>query len=309
MSSSPANQPTPPLAPPTHVGGNLQAGIDVGALFTKVLLLRNGKDVVGTDARPTTMEPEKLAREMVDGLVLRLGLGKNDLSRIIATGQGRRSIGFARGARTEITAFARGAHLLRPDVQVVVDIGGQGIRAMRLGEMGIVADFRTNDKCSTGTGCFLDTMATALEVDMENAGELSMGSKTPETVSCTCTVFAESEVVSLVAKGRDKQDILAGLNVMVSKKVRAMINSMGSHGVVMVAGGVAQNPGVIKSIRELVDREIVVPENPRFLGALGAAAMVAGPSTSSGGEDAPVAATQAENARSFLRALFGGERG
>lgn len=252
-------------------------GIDVGAIHTKVLLLKEGRDVMGMKVLPTTMEPDKLADQMIKSLLEKHGVQKNQIVHIVATGQGRKAIRFADLARTEITAFARGAYFLYPEVEVAVDVGGQGIRVMKMGEMGIISDFRTNVKCSSCTGCFLDTMAMALDVGIEKIGELSLDSLNPETISTTCTVFAESEVVSLVAKGKNKEDILAGLNAMVAKKVGVLINATRSRGPVFLGGGVGLNVDVIKRLKERLNRDIYVPPNPQFVGALGAALLAPKP--------------------------------
>ena len=246
-------------------------GIDVGAISTKLIILKDGEGVAGTMKSPTSMEPGKLAERMLNDLLKDKGIDREEVLHIVSTGQGRKSVRFADIQRTEITAFSKGAVHIHPDVEVVVDIGGQGIRIMKIGDMGIISDFRTNDKCSSGTGCFLDAMANALEVGIERSGEMALKSENPENVYNTCTVFAESEVVSLMAKGKSKEDILAGLNSMVARKIGAMINSVGSSGKVMVAGGVANNKGVVKEIENVTQRDIIVPPDPQFLGALGAA--------------------------------------
>jgi predicted CoA-substrate-specific enzyme activase len=248
-----------------------ELGIDVGAIHTKILLLREGKDVVGMKVLPTTMEPDKLVEGMLSSLLKEHSLTKNQIVHIVATGQGRKAIKFADLARTEITAFARGAYFLYPKAEVAVDVGGQGIRVMKMGEMGIISDFRTNVKCSSCTGCFLDTMAMAMNVDIDKIGELSLDSLNPESISTVCTVFAESEVVSLVAKGKKKEDILAGLNAMVAKKVGVLINATRSRGPVFLGGGVGLNVDVIKRLKERLERDIFVPKHPQFVGALGAA--------------------------------------
>ncbi len=253
-------------------------GIDVGSISTKVIILKDGKDVVGRKSEPTSMEPDKLANTMVTALLKEKGLELGDIKYVVATGQGRKSIRFANMARTEITAFAKGAFFLLPDAEVAVDAGGQGTRVMKMGEMGIISDFRTNVKCSSCTGCFLDTMAMALDVGIEDVGELSQKAANPESINTTCTVFAESEVVSLVAKGKSKEDILAGLNDMVAKKIGRLINATRSRGSVFVGGGVGLNTDVIEKLTERLDRRIFVPDHPQFVGALGAALMAPRPS-------------------------------
>lgn len=246
-------------------------GIDVGAISTKVVVFQPKKGIIQQMVRNTSMEPGKLASTMVEDLLKENGVNRDDIAFIIATGQGRRSVKIADLARTDITSFARGAHHLCGDAEIVVDIGGHGIRVMRMGEMGIIEDFRTNDKCSTGTGCFMDTMAMALEVEIDDVGERSMHSKLAEHVNASCTVFAESEVVSLIAKGKRTDDILAGLHQMVARKIVSLVNSTRSKGKVFVCGGVARNEGVVKELEKIIDREMFVPEDPHLVGALGAA--------------------------------------
>ncbi len=260
-----------------HTYEYYEIGIDVGAISTKVILLAEGKEVIGTTVRSTSMEPNKLVKEMVDQLLEDHDVSPANIKHIVATGQGRKAIGTADMARTEITAFSKGAHFLYPEARIAVDIGGQGIRVMTLGEMGIISDFRTNDKCSSGTGCFLDAMAIAMETDIEKMGVLSCDSIQPEAISTTCTVFAESEVISLVARGKDNKDIIAGLNAMVAKKIAALINATRSHGPVFLGGGVALNKGVIGKLREILARELYVPSEPQFVGALGAAILAPKP--------------------------------
>ncbi|MFO8050448.1 MAG: acyl-CoA dehydratase activase [Thermoplasmatota archaeon] len=246
-------------------------GIDAGAISTKVLIMGKDNGIAGHIQANTTMEPGKLAGSLMMKLLEEKGIHRTEISHIVATGQGRRSVELADLARTDITTFAKGAHFIDPDVDIVVDIGGHGIRVMRMEEMGVISDFRTNDKCSTGTGCFMDTMAAALEVSIEEAGERSLHSKLAEHVNASCTVFAESEVVSLIAKGKRTDDILAGLHKMVARKIVSLVNSTQSKGRVMVCGGVARNEGVIKEIRGSIDREVMVPELPHMVGAMGAA--------------------------------------
>lgn len=250
--------------------GPYDLGIDVGAISCKLLMMKDG-EIVGTNLGNTSMEPGKLAEKLMKQLLDEIKLDRKDIGYIVATGQGRRSVEFADMARTEITSFAKGAHSIDPEVEVVVDIGGHGIRVMKMGEMGIISDFRTNDKCSTGTGCFMDTMAHALEVEIEDVGERSLHSKLAEHVNATCTVFAESEVVSLIAKGKVTEDILAGLHQMVSRKIVALVNSTQCKGKVLVCGGVALNIGVVEELRKTINRKMIVPEMPHMMGALGAA--------------------------------------
>jgi len=265
-------------------GGCFELGIDVGAITTKVILLEDGKTLISSLVRPTSMEPGKLVDGMVTTLLQEHDLSMGSIRNIVATGQGRKAIAIATMARTEITAFAKGAYFLYPDVQIAVDIGGQGVRVMKIGEMGIISDFRTNDKCSSGTGCFMDTMAVALEVSIDSMGDLHE-SIHPESISTTCTVFAESEVVSLIAKGKSKEDIISGLNSMVAKKIASLINATRSHGPVFLGGGVALNSGIIEELKKILDHEIIVPSDPQFVGAIGAAVLAPKPDSDGTDDD------------------------
>ncbi|MCK5560596.1 MAG: hypothetical protein KAJ51_08390, partial [Thermoplasmata archaeon] len=212
-----------------------------------------------------------------------------DLDYIVATGHGRRIIDFANTAKPEIMAVAKGAKSLHKATRLVIEIGGQGIRIIAMNKDGTVDNFSTNDKCSAGTGCFLDTMAFALGVELKDLGNLSETSTKPENVSTKCTIFAESEVVSLVARGKHKEDIIAGLHESVAKKVTTMAkpyltkilgagskspSPQGPNGAaVFFAGGVAQNPGVRAALEKTLGTKVYTPKNPQIITALGAALM------------------------------------
>jgi predicted CoA-substrate-specific enzyme activase len=245
-------------------------GIDVGALYTKIILVRNGK-ILDTMMEATTMEPNALAWKMYRKMLRKNRIKKGVIKGIVATGQGKGSIRFASMETTEISAFARGAKELLPSVRMVIDVGGQGIRITELDPAGVVSSFKTNDKCSSGTGTFLDTMAASLGVDADAMGPLGCSSNCPSCVVATCTVFAESEMVSLVAKKVPKEDIIGGLNQMVAKKVSAVAKSVGIKGDVLLAGGVARNEQVEKELRSRFKHEVFIPENPQYVGAYGAA--------------------------------------
>lgn len=247
-------------------------GIDVGALYTKMVLVRGGK-VIDRSMESTTMDPGTLAGEMLERMLERNGIDRGKLRGIMATGQGKGSLDLADGGTTEISAFATGGREIIPDVRMVIDVGGQGIRVSELDEEGIITSFRTNDKCSSGTGTFLDTMAASLGVDPEEMGPLGCNADCPSCVVATCTVFAESEMVSLVAKKVNRKNIIGGLNRMVAKKISAVAKSLGVKGDVMLAGGVALNENVVDELRKRLKHRVEIPEHPEYVGALGAALM------------------------------------
>jgi len=198
------------------------AGIDVGSTTTKSVIM-DGNRIVSGSVVESGMFPKKAAIKSLDAA---LGLGNieyEDLGKVASTGHARKVVDFANDQKPEITATAVGARWIRPDTKIVIDIGGQGIRICKLAPDGTVEKFVTNDKCSAGTGCFLDTLAMALEVGLEDLGDLSQQAKTVCNMTTKCTIFAESEMVSLVARGTPKEDIIAGLHDSVAKKVSAMI--------------------------------------------------------------------------------------
>jgi len=201
---------------------------------------------------------------------------REELAAVVATGNGRRAIPFATRDMTEIMAFARGARQLLPATRTAIDLGGQGIRVIALSDQGTVVKFLTNDKCSTGTGCFLEVMAAALDTRTEELGRLALASRVHHNISNTCTVFAESEVVSLVARGKSKEDIIAGLLDAMAAKVRTMVNQVGLKREVLFGGGVARNIGAVRALEAALGVQLRVPENPELVGALGAAVSAGG---------------------------------
>jgi predicted CoA-substrate-specific enzyme activase len=217
------------------------------------------------------MDTNEQSRNMLKKALEMVGEPTGSEVEVISTGAGRKNVLFAHEQKTDYITFTTGARYLHPAARIVIDIGGQGIRIVELDEMGVMQNFRTNDKCSTGTGCFLETMSLALNVEHEDMGQLGQYAKQPCRIHAICTVFAESEVVSLVAKGRPKEDILSGLYGMVSRKVSAMIRSMGLKRDVVAVGGVARNDGIIKALEGAIHTDVVVPRHPHMVGALGAA--------------------------------------
>lgn len=270
----------------------LSAGIDVGTLYTKLVLMKDDV-VVAMLMERTTMDSATQSRNMLDKALDMSGMPREAEVEVESTGAGRKNVPFASAQKTDYITMTTGARYLHPAARIVIDIGGQGIRIVELDEMGVMQNFRTNDKCSTGTGCFLETMSIALNVEHELMGELGMAAKAPCRIHAICTVFAESEVVSLVAKGRPKEEILAGLYGMVSRKVAAMIRSMGLKRDVVAVGGVARNKGIIEALEKAIHTEVVVPRYPHMVHALGAAMGAASRARRMGASRSPPATAQA----------------
>jgi len=247
--------------------------VDIGALWTKMAVVEGGK-VLATGAIRSTMKPAGPVKDLADQLLKKACLPSVDV-KLAATGVGRKNIPGA-SQLTDLMAFSKGARFLHPPTRIIVDLGGQGVRLIELDADGIMSNFTTNDKCSTGTGCFLDIMAAALGVDPAYMGTASQNAREPAVINTSCTVFAESEVVTLVAKKRPKEEIVAGLNEMVAKKVVAMIKVAGTKGDLMLAGGVAMNAGVVGAIERELGRKLVLPPEPNMVGAIGAAVSLGG---------------------------------
>ena len=195
----------------------------------------------------------------------------NDVKGVVATGYGRISVPFADKKVTEITCHARGVHHLIPEVKTIIDIGGQDSKGIRVDEAGNVIDFVMNDKCAAGTGRFLEVMAKALELGVDELGSISLESKNPCRISSVCTVFAESEVVFLRAEGRARENIIAGIHKSIASRIGAMMSQIGREEVMVLTGGVAKNRGVIKALEDELKITMSIPENPQVTGALGAA--------------------------------------
>jgi len=246
------------------------AGVDVGAVSAKTVILDQG-EIAGYAILPTGYDIPKIAREVTELALEKAKLAMDDLDYIVATGYGRRSTPFANEAITEITCHARGASWVIPETRTVIDIGGQDSKAIRVDARGNVVEFVMNDKCAAGTGRFLEVMARALDLDIDEFASISLTGKHPCRISSVCTVFAESEVVSLRAEKKRREDIIAGLHKSVANRVGAMAKQVGIEDLVVFTGGVAKNKAVLRALEEELGHEITVPEEPQIIGALGAA--------------------------------------
>ena len=248
----------------------ITAGIDVGSRTTKVVILKNGK-WFGEKIMPTGTNSIKRAEKVLEKALENIGLTKDKLNYIVATGYGRVNISFADEKITEITCHGFGAYKLFPETRTIIDIGGQDSKVISLDENGRVDDFIMNDKCAAGTGRFLEVMAENLEVPLEDIGEVSLRADKGANISSTCTVFAESEVISLVAEGVKKSKILRGLHKAIVKRLTGMVYRIGLNKEVTMTGGVCHNDGVYKILEKELGLTINRPEKPQYVGAFGAA--------------------------------------
>ncbi|MCE5322251.1 acyl-CoA dehydratase activase [bacterium] len=252
----------------------ITAGIDIGSLSTDAVVLKDGR-ILSYSVIPTLSSSESAASKAYESALERAGLTEFDISRVVATGYGRSSTDIADKAVTEITCHAIGARKLFPEAMSVIDIGGQDSKVIRLTGDGRVEDFAMNDKCAAGTGRFLEVMARALGTELTSLGALSESSAQDVRISSTCTVFAESEVVALVAKGLPKEDIIRGLHMSIAERIYGMVVRLRCVAPFVMTGGVAKNSGVARAIETRLDTKLIVPDEPQIVGALGAAVMAA----------------------------------
>lgn len=248
----------------------LFCGLDIGAATTKAVLLNDGT-MVSYSVVPTGQSVGLATDRVLNEATRKLGPGVADLARVFTTGYGRHSVPFAHRAVSEIICHAKGANFLLPSTRTVIDIGGQDSKVIALDEVGNVTNFVMNDKCAAGTGRFIEVMANVLELPLEEMGALSLRSGKPCMISSTCTVFAESEVVSLRAKGESREDLIAGIHKGIASRTITMGRSVGFNKDVAFTGGVAKNVGVKRYLELAIGSPIVVPEEPQIIGALGAA--------------------------------------
>lgn len=248
----------------------ITVGIDVGSITTKAAVVKDGK-LLADAVMSTGYNAQDAGEKIFEKTIAELDIDAEAVDRIVATGYGRKSVAFADKAITEITCHAAGAHYLNPAVRSIIDIGGQDSKAIVADENGGVRDFAMNDKCAAGTGRFLEVMARALEVDINDFGEVSLKADTPAKISSLCTVFAESEVISLIAKGERRENIIAGIHASIAARVAAMAARIGLAAPVMMTGGVAKNKGVVAALEEKLGHPIEVSPKTQVTGAIGAA--------------------------------------
>lgn len=253
----------------------ISVGVDVGSISAKAVVMGAG-GVLAADVMLTGYNSRGAGRQVYERVLAAADLRPEQVDRIVATGYGRNSIDFAHKAVTEITCHAAGAYYLDAAVRTIIDIGGQDSKVIALDAKGKVRDFAMNDKCAAGTGRFLEVMARALELDLDAFGDLSLAAERAAPISSMCTVFAESEVISLIAKGEERANIIAGIHAAIAARVAAMAKRVGLRPKVMMTGGVARNAGVVKALEAKLEIPLVVSEQAQITGALGAAIIAAG---------------------------------
>jgi len=246
------------------------AGVDVGAITAKAAILNDG-ELLATAIMLAGYDRATAAVQVLDQAVTQARLTRQEITRLVGTGYGRIQVPGADRTVTEITCHARGAYHLCPTTHTVIDIGGQDSKGISVGQGGKVLDFVMNDKCAAGTGRFLEVMAHALEEDLVNFGEVALSTSRRARISSTCTVFAESEVITHVTSGVAKAEVIAGIHDSITSRVATMAGRISVRDDVVLTGGVARNIGVVRMLEEKLDHRIVVPKHAQLAGAIGAA--------------------------------------
>ena len=246
------------------------AGCDVGSLTAKAVIMEERK-ILACEIILAGTKPAVSAQEVMDKTLQKAGLSMDKIAWCVGTGYGRKQIPFANGEESEIVCHGRGAVWAAPSVRTIVDIGGQDAKAIKVDARGNVIRYIYNDKCASGTGRFLEIMADALGIALDDLGELARNSTDPVTLSNQCVIFAETEIISLVNEGRNVADIIAGLHRALANRAAAMVGSIVAEEEVAMTGGVAKNAGMFRALETALGVPIRRIEHPQLNGAIGAA--------------------------------------
>ena len=248
-------------------------GCDVGSTYTKAVILdETGKMVANTTLR-SKINSEVSAKLAMDEVLHQVGLGSGqELGYLIGTGYGRNKVPFADENVSEISCHAMGVHVTNPSVKAIIDIGGQDVKGISIDTDGTVKNFAMNDKCAAGTGRFYEAMARSFEMSLPEFSKLSLTAKNVIPITAQCTVFAESEVISLVGEGKAMDEIAAGIQMAVAKRCFVMAKKAGAVDSITLTGGCAKNDGLKAAIEKVLKLKVVdLDIDPQLMGALGAA--------------------------------------
>lgn len=246
-------------------------GIDSGSTSTNAVIMDQDRNIKAFSVVRTGAKSGVSADRVMKETLEKAGLKRDDLTWIVSTGYGRVSIEFADETVTEISCHGKGAHYFNPKIRTILDIGGQDSKAIRLSPEGDVTDFVMNDKCAAGTGRFLEMIARTLEVSLDELGAIALTSKEKIEISSMCSVFAESEVISLIANNKEKADIADGVCHAIANKASGLLKRVGMEPDFMMTGGVAKNPGVVRAVEEKIGAKLFIADEPEIVGAAGAA--------------------------------------
>lgn len=244
------------------------AGVDIGSTMTKVVIMDKG--IISSIIGPTGPEQRRLANKVMEKALKEAGLPFSSITYVVATGYGRINVPFADKQITEISCHARGVTHFFPEAKTIIDIGGQDTKGIRI-DNGKPVDFVMNDKCAAGTGRFLEVIADALGINIEEMGEIGLEGKNPAKISNICTVFAEQEVVARLAEGVPLKDLVAGILESLASRISRMVNRLKVTKEVVITGGGAKNVGLVKALSDKLGYDMGIPPEPLLTGAVGAA--------------------------------------
>jgi predicted CoA-substrate-specific enzyme activase len=247
------------------------AGVDVGSTQTKAVVVNEAREIVGRALLPTGANVIRAAEHAFEKALATGGLREEEVEYVVGTGYGRYKVTFGNTQVTEISCHGRGAVHMFPGTRTVVDMGGQDTKAIRVSPAGEIVDFCMNDKCAAGTGRFLGAASSALEIPIDQLGPTALRGERPVKISTTCTVFAESEVLSWLGKGKKIEDILRGVHQSIAQRSAGLLRRVGIEEQVTFTGGVARNVAMIETLQQALGVTLNVSEESHYMGALGAA--------------------------------------
>jgi benzoyl-CoA reductase subunit D len=250
------------------------AGIDVGGLNAHLVIMQDGA-ILAKGVMPTGIKKSEAAEQLYDEVLKQANLKRGDVEHVVATGSAAKRVPFAKGVIADAAADARGAIKLIPMTRTIIDVGAEEGRAIKTNAEGKVLDFAINEKCAAGTGTFVDTMARALEISVEEMSKLSLESTQIVPMNAQCAVFGESEVVSLIHAKTPKKDIARAVHDAIAGRIGSVARIVGIEDDIVMIGGVAKNLGFVESLRRDLQKDVKIPEAPDYVGALGAAVAAA----------------------------------
>jgi predicted CoA-substrate-specific enzyme activase len=246
------------------------SGIDVGGKNVHIVLKKDGQ-ILGKATGPTGIKKREAVEELYNDILKKAGLTRKDVKRVVATGSAAKRVAFANGAIPDVAADARGVIKLVPSVRTLIDVGAEEGRSIKVSPEGKVLDFVINEKCAAGTGTFIEAMSRALEVSLDEMSRITLQSTQTLSINAQCAVFGESEVVSLIHQKTPKPDIARAVMNAIAGRIASVTRIVGLEKDVVMVGGMARNAGFVDSLKKNIEMDVLVPEDPDYIGALGAA--------------------------------------
>jgi benzoyl-CoA reductase subunit D len=246
------------------------AGIDVGGKNVHIVIKKDGQ-ILGKVSGPSGIKKAESVEQLYDEVLKKVGITRKDVERVVATGSAAKRVAFANGAIPDAAADARGVIKLIPTARTIIDVGAEEGRSIKISADGKVLDFAINEKCAAGTGTFIEAMSRALEVSVDEMSKIALQSTQTLSTNAQCAVFGESEVVSLIHQKTPKPDIARALMNAIAGRIASVARIVGLERDVVMVGGMAKNAGFVDSLKKNIEMDVAVPEDPDYMGALGAA--------------------------------------